>query len=420
MSIFALVDCNNFYASCERVFNPALEGKPIVILSNNDGCIIARSNEAKALGIPMGCPYYSFKQIFQKQNVEVFSSNYELYGDMSQRVMDSLAEFCPDIEVYSIDEAFLKLDGFKDRDLDAFAIEIRQKIKQWTGIPVSIGIGATKTLAKMANHIAKRHTQSGVFNLLDTNISEKILSEFEVEKIWGIASGGEKKLKQLGIITAKQLRDANPKIIRKHLTVVGERIVYELRGISCLPLEIFVAPKKNIMSSRSFGRIVTKYEDLEEAIANYASRACEKMRKEKSRAQAVQVSVTTNPFKTHTKQYRNGTMSRFIAPTNDTMHIISQAVKCLKQIYHSDYEYKKVSVMLMDLVSDEGGQQDLFDEVNYDKSDKIMGVLDNINLKMGRNKLFIGTQGIERNWKMQRNKQSSRFTTQWHELLEVR
>ena len=420
MSIFALVDCNNFYASCERVFNPRLEGQPIVVLSNNDGCIIARSNEAKALGIPMGSPYYPFKKLFQEQNVEVFSSNYELYGDMSQRVMDSLAEFCPDIEVYSIDEAFLQLDGFKDRNLDDFAVEIRQKIKQWTGIPVSIGIGATKTLAKIANHVAKKDTTTGVFNVLDANIREELLSKFEIEKIWGIASGREKKLKQLGITTAKQLRDANPKEIRSHLTVVGERIVYELRGVSCLPLEIFVQPKKNIMCSRSFGIIVTKYEDLEEALANYASRACEKMRKEKSRAQAVYVSVTTNPFKTIAKQYRNSASCRFIAPTNDSMLVVSQAVKCLKQIYQSGYEYKKVSVMLMNLISDDDVQQDLFYEVNYNKPDSIMNVMDKINLKMGRNKLFIGTQGIERNWKMQRNNQSPRFTTQWGELLQVR
>lgn len=314
----------------------------------------------------------------------------------------------------------LQLDGFKDRDLTAYAIEIHQKIKKWTGIPVSVGIGPSKTLAKIANHVAKKNTTTGAFNLMDATIREQLLSNFEVEKIWGIASGREEKLKKLGITTAKQLRDANPKEIRKHLTVIGERIVYELRGVSCLPLEVFVQPKKNIMSSRSFGRIVTRCEDLEEAVANYAARACEKMRKQKSRTQAVYVSVTTNPFKISAKQYRNGVSCPFIAPTNDSRLVIATAIKCLKQIYQAGFEYKKVSVMLMDLISDEGVQQDLFFEVDYEKPDKIMKVMDKINLKIGKNKLFIGAQGVERNWKMKRNKQTPRYTTHWEEIPIVR
>ena len=390
------------------------------MLSNNDGCIIARSNEAKALGIPMGAPYYRYKQFFKTNNVNVFSSNYELYGDMSQRIMYSLRELCPDMEVYSIDEAFLQLEGFQNRDLTAYALDIRQKIKKWVGIPVSIGIAPTKTLAKIANYVAKHNTQEGVFNLMSKAVQDSVLASFEVKKIWGIAAGREDKLKRLGIYTARDLRDANAQAVRKHLTVMGERTVYELRGTSCISLEAFSQPKKNIISSRSFGCPVTQCEDLEEALANYAARAAKKMRKQKSRAQAVHVSVTTNPFNASAKQYQNSASCRFIAPTSDTSQIISIAAKCLHKIYKPGYVYKKVSVMLMDLIPDTDAQQDLFCEVNYEKPDKMMSLLDAINVKMGDGKLFIGAQGINRAWKMQRGRQSPRYTTQWGEVLLLR
>lgn len=253
MSIYALVDCNNFYASCERVFNPQLEKKPVIVLSNNDGCIVARSNEAKALGLPMGAPYFKFEKMCLEKNVFVFSSNYELYGDISNRVMQVLQHFCPEIEIYSIDEAFLQLDKFSIWNLTNLMFEIRKKVKYWTGIPVSIGFGPTKTLAKIANKIAKKQSTSGVFDLCDEKIREDILANFLLEDVWGIGNRLSTRLNDLNIYTAKDLRDSNPKRMRKHFGVVIERIVQELRGSPCLTLES-AQPRKQICSSRSFGK----------------------------------------------------------------------------------------------------------------------------------------------------------------------
>ena len=296
MKIFALVDCNNFYASCERVFDPRLKERAIVILSNNDGCIVARSNEAKSLGIPMGIPVFKQKAVIKKHNVAVFSSNYQLYGDMSKRVMDSLGLFTPDMEVYSIDEAFLRLDYLEPRNLHEYCKTIREKVLQWTGIPVSIGIGPTKVLAKIANHVAKKQTDVGVFDIRCQQKQDEILKSLNVDKLWGIARGWSERLNSIGIYKASELRDASPPIIRKHLSVVGERILRELKGQSCIDLEA-IQPKKNIMSSKSFGKPLTKKESIEEALSNYAARACEKLRKQNSRAQAVHVFIKTNGFR---------------------------------------------------------------------------------------------------------------------------
>ena len=271
--IFALVDCNNFYVSCERAFNPSLNNKPIVVLSNNDGCIIARSNEAKALGIAMGIPYHQAKDLIIKEGVVVFSSNYQLYGDMSHRVMNSLKMFVPDVEVYSIDEAFLRLDGFATYNLLQLAKQIRTSILQWTGIPISFGIATTKTLAKIANHIAKKYMLDGVYDLRDPELQINIMRDLPVEEIWGISYRWGKKLRSLGITTALDLRNSDPKFIRKHFSVVVSRIVYELRGLSCLDLAE-ITPKKNIMCSKSFGKLIAELAPMQEAIANYAARAC--------------------------------------------------------------------------------------------------------------------------------------------------
>lgn len=419
MSIFALVDCNNFYVSCERVFNPRLIGKPIVVLSNNDGCVIARSNEAKDLGIPMGAPYYQHKSFIEKNNVKVFSSNYQFYGDMSQRVMKSLSMMLPnqDVEIYSIDEAFLRLDGFAMRDLFDWALEVRNNVLQWTGIPTSIGIAPTKTLSKIANHVAKKQTESGVFDLRDTDLQEYIMADLPVEELWGISRSWGKKLRSLGISTALQLRNTDPKFIQKKLSVVVERMVYELQGLSCLDLEKQV-PKKSIMSSKSFGTLLDKLEPIEQALSTYAVRACEKLRQQGSKAKSLYIFLQTNPFRVDQHQYRNSLKFEFDLPTSDTAVIIRVAKTLLKQIYKYGYYYHKCGIMLFNLVSEEYQQGHFFTPQNSSR-DSLMKSIDIINESMGRETIFYAAQGVDQNWKMKRNNLSPRYTTNWEELVKV-
>jgi DNA polymerase V len=414
VKVFALVDCNNFYASCERVFDPTLKRRAIVILSNNDGCIVARSNEAKALGIPMGGPLFEQKAIIKKHNVAVFSSNYQLYGDMSQRVMDSLRLYTPDMEVYSIDEAFLRLDHLQPRNLYEYCKAIREKVFQWTGIPVSIGIAPTKVLAKVANHVAKK--QTGIFDIRSQQAQDEILKTLNVDKIWGVAGRWAERLRLMGINKASELRDASPTIIRKHLSVVGERILRELRGQICIDLEE-IQPRKSIMSSKSFGNLLTKKEPIAEALANYAARACEKLRKQNSQAQRVHVFVETNGFREIDRQYNNGFTYTLTTPTSDTRSIIEAAKFCLNKIYKQGYRYKKTGVMLMDLIPASLGQQQLFVDCNH--RDPLMGIVDRINQDHGPDTLFFGAQGVNREWKMRCGLRSPRYTTQWDELLMV-
>lgn len=416
--IFALVDCNNFYASCERVFNPALQKRPVVVLSNNDGCIIARSNEAKALGIPMGAPYYQNKELMKKNGVVVFSSNYQFYGDMSLRVMDSLRLFVPDMEVYSIDEAFLRLDSFAHHDLFDMAVTIRTKLHQWTGIPTSLGIAPTKTLAKIANRYAKKNTQTGVFDMRDPQLQSHIMSNLPVEELWGISHRWGKKLRALGIQTALQLRDSDPKFIRKNFSLVGERIVHELRGLSCLDLEE-VRPKKNIMSSKSFGKPITEQQQIEEALANYTARACEKLRGQHSKAQGISVFIKTNRFKQSEPQYYNAATLGFEHPTSDTAYILQAGKKLLNILYRKGYRYKKCGIMLLDIVPDHYHQDHLFVAQDTAKADHLMKVLDLVNQSMGPGTVFHAAQGIKRDWQMRNDNRSPRYTTKWNELARV-
>ena len=418
MKVFALVDCNNFYASCERVFDPRLKHRPIVVLSNNDGCIVARSNEVKALDIPMGVPYFEQKALIKKHNIAVFSSNYQLYGDMSQRVMDSLRRFAPDIEVYSIDEAFLRLDHLQPRDLYDYCMTIRARVMQWTGIPVSIGIGPTKVLAKVANRVAKKQTKEGVFDLRNRETQDAILQTLDVKKLWGIARRWAERLNRIGIHKASELRDAHPHIIRKQLSVVGERILRELRGQSCLGLEE-VQPRKNIMSSKSFGNLLTEKQPMQEALANYAARACEKLRQQNSRAQAVYVFVQTNNFRETDAQYSNGITCSLTVPSSDTRTIIEAARFGLDRIYKPGYRYKKTGVMLLDLIPASLEQKHLFADSNQRHADRLMATVDRINEDLGPDTLFFGAEGINREWKMRCGSRSPRYTTQWNELLRV-
>jgi len=381
--------------------------------------VVARSNEAKALGIPMGAPYYQYKPICDKHHIEVFSSNYTLYGDLSKRVMDSLRHFCPTLEVYSIDEAFLQLDSFTHYNLIDYSTHIRCKINQWIGIPVSIGIAPTKTLAKIANHVAKKHMPSGVYSLLDKVVQEEILPQFEVSAIWGIGRQLTKKLQALGISTAKQLRDTDPKMMRRYFGVVVERMVYELRGIACLNLEAIQPPKKAIMASRSFGKAITTLDELEAAVSNYVAKACEKLRRQQSKAHSVYTFIQTNPFKNQ-PQYSNGILLNLIEPSADTALIISVAKAGLRQIYRKGFHYKKAGIMLTNIVAETVQQEDLFYRpTDTLKRETLLAVIDNINRNKGMNTLFYAAQGTKRPWQMRAKKRSKRHTTCWDELAIV-
>jgi DNA polymerase V len=412
---FALVDCNNFFVSCERVFNPKLEGKPVVVLSNNDGCVVARSNEAKALGVAMGVPLFKVEHLIERFNIQVLSSNYVLYASFSSRIATCLSRFCENIEIYSIDEAFLNFDTLKPEALIEHGIEMRNKIKQWTGIPVSIGFGPTKTLAKVANHIAKKYSHTGVTALISQEKREAVLKKFPVEEIWGIGRKLAPKLKQLGINTAYELSQYAPKLLRKTFGVVIEKMLYELQGVSCLPLEE-VMPRKNIQSSRSFGRPVTELQELKEAISVYAATACEKLRGQKSLAQGLCIYLHTNHYKETIAQYVNQKMISFSQATNDTRVITSYAVEMMQEIYLSGYEYKKCGLILLDLIPDRLRQTDLFSQGLATHMPLVMNIMDEINKKYGRETLSLAVTGIRREWQMRAEKRSPRYTTRWDEL----
>lgn len=446
MSLYALVDCNNFYASCERVFAPHLIGQPVVVLSNNDGCVIARSDEAKAVGVPMGAPLHDYHAMMKKHDVAIFSSNYALYGDMSARVMRSLHHFTPDVEIYSIDEAFLGLSGFDEPQLPEHMRRMRRAIRQWTGIPVSVGIAPTKTLAKLANRIAKKYTSDGVYMMTDHDLMPRILGDIEVEDIWGISKRWGARLRQMGIGTALQLRQASPRQIRQSLSVVGERIVHELNGHSCLTIEE-VQPKQTIMSSRSFGKMVSDLQSLEEAVASYTARAAEKLRKQDSRAGGIYVFIRTNRFRQNDPQYSNAAMVGFDDATSDTASLIRAAMGAIRHIYRPGYRYHKAGVMLTDLTAHDGGQMSLLHpdptpEETRQSQDKRMAVLDQINHKMGQGTLFHATEGITlkgqkkpniygrraqdqriqgtERWRMRSQFKSPAYTTRWNELVAVK
>jgi DNA polymerase V len=420
MTIFSLVDCNNFYVSCERAFNPTLEGRPVIVLSNNDGCVIARSNEAKALGISMGEPYFKCREQCEKNNIAVFSSNYELYGDMSQRVMSVLQEFCPEIEIYSIDEAFLSFSSFNHYDLTEYVKTIRAAVKSYTGIPVSIGLAPTKTLAKIANSIAKQNTSDGVFDLCPETIRASTLNQFPVEKIWGIGRRINARLAYFNIKTADDLRKMDAKLMRREFSVVMEKMIAELNGISCLPLEEVQPPKKQIMSSRSFSHPVISLTDLEEAVSTYTSRAAFKLREQKSIACGIHVFVETNFFRPDQKQYGNTYSYHFTLPTNDTRTLIKHAKTGLKKIFKPGFKYKKAGVMLLDIMPLDFEQFDILTAETNQKNQLVMNTLDKINARFGKQSLFVGAEGTVQNWQMKRKLMSPRCTTHWKELIKVK
>ena len=415
--MIALADCNNFYVSCERVFNPKLERKPVVVLSNNDGCIIARSNEAKKLGIRMGEPIFKIKNVVEKFNVNVFSTNFALYGDLSERVMNTFRTEVNKMEVYSIDEAFLDFSDLADKER---AIQIKKKVQMWTGIPVSIGISKTKTLAKVANHIAKKYTKEGVFMFDDKDLIRRSLNVFPVEDLWGIGRRHAKRLKEVGICTALQFRETDTGWIKRHLSINGVKLQKELKGEVCYPLETTIQRKKNICTARSFGTSIKELSKLREVVSSHANNCATKLRKEKSCCSTISVFLSTNSFIPQAKQYHPYRVFNLDVPTNDSIEIVRFALKGLDQIYRSDYIYKKAGVIVGRTIPESQVQLSLFDNLDRDKRRKINSVVDTINRKMGRNKVKLAVQGTGRKWKLRQERLSPRYTTRFSDILEVR
>lgn len=416
--MIALVDCNNFYASCERLFAPELRGKPVVVLSNNDGCVIARSDEAKALGIKMGVPAFEIKNLIERQKVYAFSSNYTLYGDISNRVVQTLSQFTDEIEIYSIDEAFLNLRGFSN--LESYATQIRSTVKQHTGIPTCVGVAPTKTLAKIANRYAKKHHKDvGVWVLDTPEKVEQALKATSVEDIWGVGRRYAKMLEAHNILTAYDLSKANESWVKAKMSIVGQRMLYELRGISCLSLELINEPKKNICTSRSFGMMLTDKAPLSEAVANFAAACAFKLRKQRSVANFIQVFVTTNPFAKSEKQYFNSITITLPVADSDSRIIIKNALLGLSKIYRDGFKYKKAGVIVSGIVPEDEYQLSLFSPNPDNNARKIMQVLDAINHSNGRNKLKLAAQGFDRTWRVKNERLSQRFNTRFDELLVI-
>lgn len=416
----AIVDCNSFYASCEKVFRPDLKDKPVVVVSNNDGVIVALSSEAKSIGIRGFTPYYQAKEILKKYGVTVFSSNYSLYEDMSYRVMTTLEKFSPNVEIYSIDEAFLNLSGLERYDLTEYCRKIKDTVMKWTGIPVSIGIAPTKTLAKLANRRAKKDSKNvGVLNLIDNPDLDKHLMNTDVSDIWGIGRKYSKLLKAFSITNANDLKRANQQWIKKKLTVHGLRTVLELNGQPCISLDDIRHDKKAIVSSRSFSRYVTEKQDLIEAISTYTVRAAEKLRKQRSAAKFLSVFIRTNPF-AEVRQYHNGCQITLPQATDVVPELIEHALQALNKIYRQGYSYQKAGILLAGLEPSKSSQYDLFEPPT--RMSKIIATetVDKINEIFGKGTVFYASQGIARQWSMKREMESPHYTTQWDSLANVK
>ncbi|KPQ24657.1 DNA polymerase V [Halomonas sp. HL-93] len=425
--MMALVDCNNFYVSCERVFNPALEGRPVGVLSNNDGCVVARSNELKALGVEMGAAMHLLSPQIRRQAI-LLSSNYALYGDMSRRVTEVLGEFSPHVEVYSIDESFVGFQGFDSDKLEDYGQKLRETVKQWTGIPVSVGFAPSRVLAKVANHAAKKHPayrEQGVCKLMADSIeTQALLKQLPVMELWGVARRTGERLRVMGIETAWDLREADPKHIRRHFSVVQERIVWELRGQPVIQLDNMSEPKQQIMVSRSFGRLTNNPHDLREALRQHAARAGEKLRKQGSVTSAVMVFIRTNPFRNDLPQYTNRVVISLERPTDDNREITAAAVQGLRQLWRKGYAYQKAGLMLLDLSPKANRQLTLAEtpqtEADAKRSERLMATVDKLNRELGRGTIQMGLPRKGNAWALRSERRTPRYTTQWNELLAVK
>ena len=407
-----LVDCNSFYVSCERLFNPKIRRKPVVVLSNNDGCIISRSNEAKALGIKMGEPYFKAKDIIIKNNVNVFSSNYSLYGDLSRRVMRTLKRFNSDIEIYSIDEAFMDLSNFSDKEVEEVGKEIRSTVLKWTGIPTSIGIAKTKTLSKVANHIAKK-TKVGVTSLIGIENLDPILEKVEINDVWGVGRQLTKFYQKNGIYNAKQLKNKSNTWIKKCSNVLSSRTAMELRGIPCIELEKTTSKRKSCVVSRSFGKRVENFQELKEAVASYCLNASEKLRSENLVAKALTVFVRTSPFQRSFGYYSNSKTIDFPVATNNSIETVKTAISILQDIYKNGYRYQKAGVMFSGL-SNEDNKNNLFACEKDEKINRLMRSIDKTNYRFGRSTLSVASAGIRKKWFMKREHSSKIDTADFY------
>ena len=416
--MFALVDCNNFYASCERLFRPELENQPIVVLSNNDGCVIARSNEAKALGIPMGAPEFKYRKQMKELGINVFSSNFPLYGDLSGRVMSLLDRLSPSLEIYSIDEAFGDMRGFNNFDLFEHGVGVRNTVQQWTGIPVSIGYAKTKTLAKIANRVAKKSARAkGVFVFNDQKQIDSILRKVEIGNVWGVGSKWSASLKHRGIHSAYDLAHSDSGLIRRKYSVVLQRTVQELNGSSCIDIEE-LPEKKQLLISRSFRERVTNYDHLRSLIAGYVGRACEKLRKQNSVAKSITVFIRTSPF-SNDGGFSNSRSIHLNQYSADTSTFIKMSAYILERIYKDGMEYQKAGVMIFDIIPDSKQQLCLFQPEKYNPdARKRMKLLDHINGKYGAQTIRLGSES-KRRWYMHQRHLSPSYTTRWEHLLKV-
>jgi DNA polymerase V len=419
--MFALIDCNNFYVSCERVFNPNLNKKPVVVLSNNDGCAISRSNEAKALGIPMGAPAFKHEKLFKKNNVKVFSSNFSLYGDMSSRVMSILSKFTPNIEIYSIDEAFLKFEGFENYDLESYCQEIKDMVLKWTGIPISIGVAHTKALAKVANRIAKKFPEktNGIYLIDSSNKKENALKWLKIEDVWGIGFRHAKRLRNIKINTAYDFTNLEDNWIRKNMSVVGVRLKKELEGKSVLDLEEVRSPKKAIATTRSFKGTITDYEKIKERISTFAICCAEKLRAQNSNCNSIYVFIRSNKFQKNKPQYRNGILMTIPFSTNSNIIISKYAIEGLRKIFRKGINYKKAGTIVMGLDSSENHQLNIFENENP-KHKYLMKMIDFIQKKEGQSKIKLGSQDLRKRWKMKQEKLSPNYTCKLNEIIKVK
>ena len=419
--MLALIDCNNFYVSCERVFNPNLNKKPVVVLSNNDGCAISRSNEAKELGIPMGAPAFKYEKIFRENNVQVFSSNFPLYGDMSSRVMSILSKFTPNIEIYSIDEAFLKFEGFENYDLESYCQEIKDMVLKWTGIPISIGIAPTKALAKVSNRIAKKfpNQTKGVCLINSEEKRVKALKWLKIEDVWGIGFKYAKRLRNIKINTAYDFTNLEDNWVRKNMSVVGVRLKKELEGKSVLDIEEVRSPKKAIATTRSFEATITNYGKIKERISTFAICCAEKLRSQNSNCNSIYVFIRSNKFQKNKPQYRNGILMNIPFSTNSNMIISKYAIEGLRKIFRKGINYKKAGTIVMGLDSSKSYQLNLFENENP-KHKCLMKTIDFIQKKEGQSKIKLASQDLRKRWKMKQEKLSPNYTCKLNEIIKVK
>ncbi len=417
--MFALIDCNNFYASCERVFQPQLEKDPIVILSNNDGCVISRSNEAKKIGIPMGAPAFKYKNIFKKYNVKIFSSNFPLYGDMSDRVMKILDTYSPDFEIYSIDEAFIKFNGFKHFALKEKSLDMVKKVREWTGIPISVGVAPTKGLAKIANKIAKKYSikTKGVYIIDNEEKRIKALKWTAIKDVWGIGRKHTEKLKKFGVFTAYDFVNISDFWIKKNMSILELRLKKDLEGLSCIKLDETIPSKKSISTTRSFKNILFSLNDLEERISSYTGNCAEKLRSQKSCCNSLLIFIASDPFKLKSKYCKNSTIINLPFTTDSSIILNKFALKALHEIYQKDIGYKKAGIILLNLKPNRSKQLNLFNnKINRDEN--LMDAIDKMNMKFN-NKIKLATQDLNETWKMKQENLSKRYTTKLDEIITV-